>query len=63
VSHQLEYADVIDYWCWYRGRRECTYAQSGVGVERVREMGESRGGKVRRWTDVPLQTTYNKDDR
>jgi hypothetical protein len=30
----------------------CTYAQSGVGVERV---GGSRGGKVRRWTDLPLQ--------
>jgi hypothetical protein len=32
----------------------CTYTQSGVGVERVGEMGENRGGKVRRWTDVPL---------
>jgi hypothetical protein len=32
----------------------CTYTQSGVGVERVGEMGDSRGGKVRRWTDVPL---------
>jgi hypothetical protein len=32
----------------------CTYAQSGVGVERVGEMGESRGDKIRGWTDVPF---------
>jgi hypothetical protein len=30
----------------------CTYAQNGVEVERV---GEDWRGKVRRWTDVPLQ--------
>jgi hypothetical protein len=36
------------------GRRGCTYAQSGVGVDRVGEIGESRGGRVKRWTDVPL---------
>jgi hypothetical protein len=33
----------------------CIYTQSGVGVERVGKMGQSRGGKVRRWTDVLLQ--------
>jgi hypothetical protein len=31
----------------------CTYTQSGVGVERVGEIGKSRGGMVRRWTDLP----------
>jgi hypothetical protein len=30
---------VIGYWYWYRGRRGCTYAQGGVGVERVGEDG------------------------
>jgi hypothetical protein len=44
----------VNYWYWYRGRRGCTYAQSRVRVERVGEMGESREGKVRRLTDVPL---------
>jgi hypothetical protein len=41
--------EVIDYWYWYRGKRRCTYAQGGVGVD------GSRGDKVRMWTDVPLQ--------